>query len=74
MRGTLIILTAQTLFDLPFLTEVSHETVARRHLTLASVGSLRPLSLWRGANLALARTTLLELGTCQVALAARCEL
>ena len=44
MRGTLIILTAQKLFDLPFLTEVLHETVAQRHLTqpLRQLGLLDP--------------------------------
>ena len=45
---------------LPFLTEVSHETVARRPLTQPSrhFVPFRSVSLWRGANFEMVRSTL----------------
>ena len=45
---------------LPFLTEVSHETVARRPLTQPSrhFVRFRSVSLWRGANFEMVRSTL----------------
>jgi len=77
----LMTITAQTPLHLSFpsssvLTEVSHETVARRPLTQPSrqFGPLRSLSLWRGVNFEIAHATLSSLCPCQIALVvARCE-
>ena len=68
--------TAQELPHLPFLTEVSHETVARRPLAQPSrhLGPPRSLSSWRGANFAIARATHSSLWASQIALVvARCN-
>ena len=68
-------LTAQKLPHLPFLTELSHETAARRPLAQPSrhFGPLRSLSLCCGANFVIARATL-SLWACQIALVvARCN-
>ena len=74
--ANLVILTAQKLLPLPFLAEVSHETVARRLLAqpFRHFGPVRSLSLWRGAHFEIARVTLSALWACQVVLVvARCS-
>ena len=67
--ANLVTLTAQKLPHLPFLTEVPHETVARRPLAQPSrhFGPLRSLLLRRGANFEIARATLSALWACQIA-------